>query len=639
MVFVFFLSYQIFFYVLFTQCPPDSGRLTTLLEQYRDRLHSRGEEEHDEDIAYLMQVLQSPLMKEYLLGDSPVSEATLIQEMTTALENQEHDVHLSPNSKRRRNLARKASIRALKLALTPHTSPRIQRANEKRQQRVGSPEYPLVQQVMAKSYSNRSGSHESSPSPMVAYSNGDGLNDPVTSPRWPREGFESHNPHLNFHNAAQVTSPASDQVVPQDPAYSIDHIYISPYTGKHEYPGIESSTSPVEQEEKDPRDMVSHSTDTLIEHEISPYLVTERDNGMVSVSGSERYSEFIRKGLNSEDIRTPDMGDSQDEETLQGFQKLMGPPTSFVPRDQQTVTPPVPPVLPSYTEALTCSSQQRVKSYEDLLSDKMDHMKISPTPAITPPGAPPPYYYPRGGPTTAGLPTQNVTTDRPRGFQHQLLTISLFKGPQGLGLSINRKKNTQKGEIGIFVQDIQPGGVAEREGICKGDFLVSINNQNLSGIGLPTAVALLQQAKGNIEIVLLRQQGGASVGMETVLSPTSLPRIPTQISMATPISNIHPSSPKLKVHVPLHLHMHIHVHHLTSSYLISLYDIHVYIIQVYITYTCLCTLFKYIYMTMSLRALVYVVPQVCVLLVCLLYNVLVHAVYMYIYMFFSVCKF
>ena len=467
-------------------------------------------------------------MKEYLTKASPEGGATLIQEMASVLQHHENDVNLSPQSRRKRKLARQASLRALKIALTPQPSPAgSPRVSKTSENRFIPTEFPLIASgKMGVSTLSPRGSQET-----AELSTNNALFSYQSKPREDDDDFHSN----------------SEQIVPEISSYNIDHIYISPYTGKHEYPVTETtSTSPTNTDDdySSHQHVLSNSTDTLIERTVTPYA----DRNKKFSTGSQGYSDFIKKGLNSEDIRTPEMGDSQEEDYLHEIPRLTGIEMGMIP----ILAPPSSriephPVLPSYNEAL--SSQNRVKSFEDLLggsgsngnkrSNEAIHLQPMNTQRNNHSSLATPTYV-----TTPNIPPQNapsITNPHPPTTNTgQLITFNLFKSNQGLGFSINKKKNVRKGELNIYVQDLQPGGSGEREGLHKGDYLISINNQKLGGIGLPTAVSLLQQAKGNVELVVYRKEGVTHDGSP---SPTMLPWIPQPVTVATN----QPSSPKVKV--------------------------------------------------------------------------------------------
>ena len=412
---------------------------------------------------------------------------SLIQ-MASVLEEDKSGVELSPRSQRKRSLARQASIRALKIALTPQSSPAATpRASKTSQSMLHPPtNFPLLSQsVVAMRYGPGSlpGSHETTP-----------------SPRNSREVTEIPvNYDDNHGDVDQSHHP-----------YNIDHIYISPFTGKRESPvTMTTSHSPIDTDGPSHHNVLSNSTNTLIERTVTPY----EEGKKYTIPGSGGGSYGALRGLNTEDTRTPELGDSQDSDefVIRPLRPSIDP--SLGPAPSLGHTPNQLPPLPSYNEAL--NSQNRVKSYEDLLNNKpSDPMYLPPTtqtpdpaPVVTP-TQPPPKIPPN---------TQNPPTLSSNG---RLITLNLVKGPQGLGFRVNKTRNAKKGELCIFVQEIQPGGMADRVGICRGDYLVGINKQRLTGISPSTAVSLLQQAKGNVEIVLYRKEG---VFHEGSPSPTMLP--------------------------------------------------------------------------------------------------------------------
>ena len=530
----------------------DTDRLITLLGQYRDRLHTQGDVEHDEDLSYLVEVLESPLMSEYLSNNTSEVGVALIQEMTSTFENQENDVHLSPRSQRKRHLARTASLRALKLAVTPRSSPsntpNIQRSVNKQNalaiNSTSSVDSPLLQSVEAalRSKENSKSNSFSSPPRETNYQrqiNGDHFQnneDFAMMQKTNNHTSQSLSPkHQNVgpHNLSDKKGPPSKQISTQsfNQYPSIDHIYISPYTGKVELPSRNTSTSP--SDIGDQRN--SLLSDSSIERTSTPYS-RDVDLSHKNSNGSD-YRGYQKETI-SEDIRIDNISSKEGSPV-----DLSVLPTS--PTDQTR------PPLPSYNEAL--NSQQNVQPQNRIHDDtEISSIKNTPPISFSPPvskGQLPPYYP--GGPVTAGLATQNLPTGQSRG---QSLIIRLHKGNQGLGFSINKRKHSKKGELSIFVQDLQPGGVAEKDGrLKKGDHLVSINGQKLAGIGLPTAVALLQQAKGSVEIIVLRGEGGGSEeSMVKSPSPNAIPPIQSPTSRSHELSPVpltkNPSvSPQMKV--------------------------------------------------------------------------------------------
>ncbi|NWW71917.1 MPDZ protein, partial [Climacteris rufus] len=86
-------------------------------------------------------------------------------------------------------------------------------------------------------------------------------------------------------------------------------------------------------------------------------------------------------------------------------------------------------------------------------------------------------------------------------------TIDLIK-PQsgGLGFSVVGLKSENRGELGIFVQEIQEGSVAHRDGKLKeADQILAINGQALDQtITHQQAISILQKAKDNVQLVVAR---------------------------------------------------------------------------------------------------------------------------------------
>ena len=89
----------------------------------------------------------------------------------------------------------------------------------------------------------------------------------------------------------------------------------------------------------------------------------------------------------------------------------------------------------------------------------------------------------------------------------QLKYIRLFK-PDGtsLGFSVVGLKSEHKGELGIYVQEIQPLGIAGKDGqLHEGDQILAIDGQPLdSQISHQQAINILQRARGNVDLAVAR---------------------------------------------------------------------------------------------------------------------------------------
>ncbi|XP_043370270.1 multiple PDZ domain protein isoform X20 [Dermochelys coriacea] len=86
-------------------------------------------------------------------------------------------------------------------------------------------------------------------------------------------------------------------------------------------------------------------------------------------------------------------------------------------------------------------------------------------------------------------------------------TLELIKPPSGgLGFSVVGLKSENRGELGIFVQEIQEGSVAYRDGRLKeADQILAINGQALDQtITHQQAISILQKAKDNVQLVVAR---------------------------------------------------------------------------------------------------------------------------------------
>ncbi|XP_074644065.1 multiple PDZ domain protein-like isoform X4 [Tubulanus polymorphus] len=96
------------------------------------------------------------------------------------------------------------------------------------------------------------------------------------------------------------------------------------------------------------------------------------------------------------------------------------------------------------------------------------------------------------------------------------LVIDLFKPENAsLGFSVVGLKSESRGELGIFVQEIQPDGLAARDGrLQESDQILAINEQLLDAkISHQDAIRILQGASGQVELVVARgsilSSGGA----------------------------------------------------------------------------------------------------------------------------------
>ena len=85
--------------------------------------------------------------------------------------------------------------------------------------------------------------------------------------------------------------------------------------------------------------------------------------------------------------------------------------------------------------------------------------------------------------------------------------IRLYK-PEGssLGFSVVGLRSEHKGELGIYVQEIQPHGIAGQDGqLHEGDQILAIDGRPLdSHIRHQEAIEILQLARGTVDLVVAR---------------------------------------------------------------------------------------------------------------------------------------
>ncbi|XP_052658410.1 inaD-like protein isoform X3 [Harpia harpyja] len=123
--------------------------------------------------------------------------------------------------------------------------------------------------------------------------------------------------------------------------------------------------------------------------------------------------------------------------------------------------------------------------------------------------------------TPCSLPEPKASTFTPNLGVNEFNTIiqQMAKGRQiesikiekpsvgGLGFSVVALKNHSLGEVGIFVKEVQPGSIADRDQRLKeNDHILAINctplDQNISH---QHAIALLQQSTGSLHLVVARE--------------------------------------------------------------------------------------------------------------------------------------
>ncbi|KAM9688921.1 inaD-like protein isoform 2-T3 [Trichechus inunguis] len=95
----------------------------------------------------------------------------------------------------------------------------------------------------------------------------------------------------------------------------------------------------------------------------------------------------------------------------------------------------------------------------------------------------------------------------------------------GLGFSVVALRSQNLGEVDIFVKEVQPGSVADRDQRLKeNDQILAINHTPLDqNISHQQAIALLQQTTGSLRLVVARGPVHTRSSTSTSLSDTTLP--------------------------------------------------------------------------------------------------------------------
>ncbi|XP_028910873.1 multiple PDZ domain protein isoform X18 [Ornithorhynchus anatinus] len=123
-----------------------------------------------------------------------------------------------------------------------------------------------------------------------------------------------------------------------------------------------------------------------------------------------------------------------------------------------------------------------------------------------------------GNPETSVVPSLPQNNGRPSCDEFEQLIENMSQGRHvetlelvkpmsgGLGFSVVGLKSENRGELGIFVQEIQEGSVVHRDGRLKEtDQILAINGQPLDQtITHQQAISILQKAKDNVQLVIAR---------------------------------------------------------------------------------------------------------------------------------------
>ncbi|MBN3310241.1 MPDZ protein, partial [Amia calva] len=86
----------------------------------------------------------------------------------------------------------------------------------------------------------------------------------------------------------------------------------------------------------------------------------------------------------------------------------------------------------------------------------------------------------------------------------QYKTITLDRGPDGLGFSIVGGFGSPHGDLPIYVKTVFVKGAASEDGRLKrGDQIIAVNGQSLEGVTHEEAVAILKRTKGTVTLTVL----------------------------------------------------------------------------------------------------------------------------------------
>uniref|UniRef100_A0A2K5PQG9 PATJ crumbs cell polarity complex component n=1 Tax=Cebus imitator TaxID=2715852 RepID=A0A2K5PQG9_CEBIM len=95
----------------------------------------------------------------------------------------------------------------------------------------------------------------------------------------------------------------------------------------------------------------------------------------------------------------------------------------------------------------------------------------------------------------------------------------------GLGFSVVALRSQNLGKVDIFVKDVQPGGVADRDQRLKeNDQILAINHTPLDqNISHQQAIALLQHPTGSLQLIVAREPVHTKSSTSSSLTDTTLP--------------------------------------------------------------------------------------------------------------------
>ena len=95
----------------------------------------------------------------------------------------------------------------------------------------------------------------------------------------------------------------------------------------------------------------------------------------------------------------------------------------------------------------------------------------------------------------------------------QRKTVTLERGPDGLGFSIVGGHGSPHGDLPIYVKNVFAKGAAADNGqLRRGDQILSVNGHSLDGVTHEEAVNILKNARGKVTLVILSWRRSTSLG-------------------------------------------------------------------------------------------------------------------------------
>ena len=473
------------------------------MEQYTERLHQLGDEGHDEELNYIKQILASPIFYDFVRDSSQFSqeETTIFSEVASDLLSGMQEVadndQLSPTEKRKQKLQRKRSLKALRNVVTPKNSPRIatKRAHgssagadgKKGTHDGASAGSPSSDRSLSLGAKHQTSSH----------SIANGRRIPNQTPLSGRASEHVYTPSSLSNGGIEFEAPpttASGSLMFDSPSKDLSNSASTL---------IERSTSPSSSDgtlNKQSAENLLMNGGVLLTGSDTPYMLGNGTGpGSIPPIGMDWDHPSPTKQLLPASLHdsggpplkltlppVPHRQPPSYQRHMQSQQQVHTHQNHNLPPHHRIVTspqiegagrPPPPPYGQNNSSGGTnnLQAQRRSKSFDRLLESSPSEGSLPvhfPPPSVQSPpqqdmniadsahfGTSSSHYgNPVVRPMTDGVATKNFLTATDR--RRTTLTVRLEKGEKGLGFRVKGLRNEQYGDL--FVQDLQPGGVAER---------------------------------------------------------------------------------------------------------------------------------------------------------------------------------